>query len=251
MHDVLRSGEFTEERIAKIDKVFVKSKAHRILFPNIPDEKISIIPNGIKPEEFNEKVERNPYLIINTSSPDRHFDATLDVFEELIRRQPNKPWKLAWYYGWGLYDAVHKDTPEMLEWKRVQMERFEKLKKEGRAEGGTMIGHKDIAKKYLEAGIFLYPSQFYEIDCISARKAQLAGCKCVTSDFAALNETVLTQKIHTEGEKWEKENTFGDNENRDKYVDAIIEWENKSNPELIAEKYNWGKIAFLWDKELN
>lgn len=250
MHDVLRSGEFTEERLQKIDKVFVKSNAHKILFPNIPEEKFAVIANGIDPELFEEKIEKNPYLILNTSSADRHLDATLDVFEELVRRQPDKPWKLAWYYGWGLYDAVHKNNPEMLEWKRVQMERFEKLKKEGRAEGGTMIGHKDIAKKYLEAGIFLYPSEFYEIDCISARKAQLAGCKLITSDFAALNETVLTKKIHTKGEKWEKENTFGDTENRDKYVEAIIKWENKSDPEFIAKEFNWGNIAKKWDYEL-
>jgi len=250
MHDVLKSGEFTDERLAKIDKVFVKSNAHRVLFPNIPDEKVAVIANGINPEMFGKK-EKNKYLILNTSSADRHLEATLDVFEELIKRQPDKPWKLAWYYGWGLYDEVHKDNPEMMAWKNRQVERFEKLKKEGRAEGGTMIGHQEIADKYLEAGIFLYPSEFYEIDCISARKAQLAGCKMVTSNFAALNETVKTKKVHTNGKKWETEATFGDTENRDKYVEAITNWENKSNPKLISKEYNWSNIAKQWNEQLS
>jgi len=250
MHDVVSDKEFTPKRLSKIDKVFVKTNAHRILFPSIPDEKIAVIPNGIDPELFKEKVEKNPYLILNTSSPDRHLDATLDIFEELIKRQPDKPWKLAWYYGWGVYDQVHAENKEMMDWKAKQMERFNKLVTEGRAEGGMMINHKDIAKKYLEAGVFLYPTQFYEIHCISAVKAQLAGCLMITSDFAALDETVkYGWKIHTEGEKWEKENTFGDN-NNEEYIKRM---EYKVNTEEInwaKETYNWDRISNLWKENL-
>ena len=44
MHDVLPSGEFTSERLNRIDKIFFKSKAHRDLFPNVPDEQAVILP---------------------------------------------------------------------------------------------------------------------------------------------------------------------------------------------------------------
>jgi tetratricopeptide (TPR) repeat protein len=256
LHDVLPKEEFTPERLAKIDKIFVKSKAHRGLFPNVPDEKIVVIPNGVDSSQFEKKVQKNQCVILNTSSPDRHLDATLDIFEELIRRQPDKPWKLAWYYGWSVYDGVQEDNPEMMKWKDDMMARFNTLVAEGRAEGGYMINHREIAKKYLEAGIFLYPTQFFEIHCISAVKAQLAGCKCITSDFAALNETVeYGRKIHTDGKRWkDKENTFGDSENKEAYLDAILlsgyARYQKGSESWAEETYNWDNIVSQWQKLL-
>ena len=47
LHDVFAGVDYTEEMIKNIDKVFVKSKYHRNLAPNIPDDKIVIISNGI------------------------------------------------------------------------------------------------------------------------------------------------------------------------------------------------------------
>lgn len=257
LHDVVPQGEFTVERLKKIEKIMVKTKAHRVLFPNVPDEKFSIIPNGIDPSLFEKKVEKNPYLVLNTSSADRHLDATLDVFEELIERQPEKPWKLAWYYGWGVYDSVHEGNKEMMEWKKKQMERFEKLVKEGRAEGGTMLGHKEIAEKYLEAGIFLYPTQFYEIFCISAVKARLAKCLIIASDFAALKETITGgARIHTSGNRWGAENTFGDDENIEAYVNAIadsakvINDENMYDSEVAKNEYHWLNVSNQWNENI-
>ena len=260
MHDVLSDSEFTEERLKKITKVMVKTNAHRVLFPSIPDEKVTVIPNGISQELFEEKREKNQYLILNTSSADRHLDATLDVFEELIKRQPDKPWKLAWYYGWGTYDTVHAGDKEMMAWKEKQVARYEKLRKEGRFEGGVMLGHKEIAEKYLEAGIFLYPTQFYEVHCISAVKAQLAGCKVICSNFAALNETVKHGLlIETGGSKWGMENTFGDTENVDLYVDAIIgegglkpgmKMILNYNKEKYADDIGWLNVSNQWNENL-
>ncbi len=252
MHDVLPAAEFTKERIVKIDKVFVKTNAHRILFPNIPDEKIVIIPNGLDVSMFeNQNVERNPYLILNTSSPDRHLEATLDIFEKIIT-QSDKPWKLAWYYGWGVYDSVHENNHELLAYKKNCMERFNKLVEQGRAEGGTMIGHKDIARKYLEAGVFLYPTQFYEIHCISAAKAQAAGCACVTSDFAALDETIMFgNKLHTDGERWKRDNTFGDLGKEDRYIKAIKYTKpHPSQQDKAKQRFGWDLIATKWENEL-
>lgn len=256
VHDVLPSGEFTKDRLEKIDKIFLKTEAHRKLFPNVPDEKISIIPNGLDPEPFKTEIERNPYLILNTSSPERHLDATLDIFEKLIKEQPDKPWKLAWYYGWHHYLNWHKDHKGLMDYYRKHNARFEKLVEIGRAEGGYMIPQKEIAKKYLEAGIFLYPSQFYEIHCISAAKAQMGGCYPITSDFAALNETVqYGTKIHTSGEKWGKDDSFGDTENVDKYLETIknldpetVQMEISGESEWAEETYNWDKISNNWLK---
>jgi len=248
MHDVFPKAEFTPERIKKLTKVMVKTKAHRKLFPNIPDNKICVVPNGFDPEPFQQEVKRNPYLILNTSSPERSLDATIDIFEELIKKS-KKPWKLAWYYGWHNYEKWHKDNPQMMAYMKTQVKRFESLKKRGLAEGGYMIPQSEIAKKYLEASYFLYPTQFFEIHCISSIKAQYAGCKMVTSDFAALKESVqFGTKIHTEGKKWsDGEINFGDTQ-PSKYVDAILEDKKVSaaQSQWALDTYNWNNISSQW-----
>lgn len=251
MHDVIGDGEFTEERLKKINGVFFKSNAHRKIFPSVPDDKAIVIPNGVDPALFEQEVEKDPFLIINTSSPDRHLDATLDIFEELIRRQPEKPWKLAWYYGWDVYDGVHANNPEMMKWKEDMMTRFNILVAEGRAEGGYMINHKEIAKKYLEAGIFLYATNFFEIHCISAIKAQLAKCRMITSDFAALAESVKGDKVYTEGKRWPDGPTFGDIENKNQYVQRIIDQEFEDNSEWAKNNYSWNLIIDKWNNEIS
>lgn len=47
LHDVASQIDWTEERMAKISKVFFKSQYHRSMLPKLPDEKAAIISNGI------------------------------------------------------------------------------------------------------------------------------------------------------------------------------------------------------------
>lgn len=247
LHDVIKPAELTKERLEKIDKIFVKTQAHRDLFEAVPDDKFSIIPNGVNANDFEGKFKKDPYYILNTSSPDRHLDATLDVFEELIKREPDKPWKLGWFYGWDLYEQWHTEGKPK-EWMDKQKERFSKLVEAGRAEGGKFIPQDEIVEKYKKSSYFLYPTQFYEIHCISAVKAQLAKCKMVTSDFAALSETVKAKKVHTDGEKWGSEFTFGDSQ-VDEYLSLMKEAET-GDSNWAKKTYNWKLISKKWSMEI-
>lgn len=47
LHDVFSQVDYTQEQLAAIDKIMVKSRYHRNLAPAIPDEKFLIISNGI------------------------------------------------------------------------------------------------------------------------------------------------------------------------------------------------------------
>jgi len=46
-HDILNALDFTEERVAKWEKIFVLSPWHRTNIPDVPDDKILISGNGI------------------------------------------------------------------------------------------------------------------------------------------------------------------------------------------------------------
>jgi tetratricopeptide (TPR) repeat protein len=47
LHDIFNPEDYSKERLKSIDKIMVKSKFHRELAPNIPDNKFVIISNGI------------------------------------------------------------------------------------------------------------------------------------------------------------------------------------------------------------
>ena len=88
LHDTFDEKELTPERVQKFDKIFVKSTFHRSLFPNIPDEKFVVVPNGIDATLFEGNGDRDPRLLINTSSADRSMEAFLDCFEEIKKQVP-------------------------------------------------------------------------------------------------------------------------------------------------------------------
>lgn len=52
------------------------------------------------------------------------------------------------------------------------------------------VGHAELHKAYAQAGVWAYPTDFQEISCISAMKAQAYGAFPVTTNYAALKETV-------------------------------------------------------------
>lgn len=51
------------------------------------------------------------------------------------------------------------------------------------------LTQKETAEWCLAASVMAYPSDFYEIDCISIKKAQACGCVPVTTNFAAFEES--------------------------------------------------------------
>lgn len=255
MHDALPPGEFTKERIDKVDKIFVKSKFHRSLYPDVPDEKFVIIPNGIDAQLFTQNLERDPNLLINTSSPDRSLSALLDCYEEIKKEVPQA--KLKWAYGWHNFDALHSSNAKMMEWKQRQVDRMKEL---GVEELGR-VSHEDVAKLYLTANIFAYPSEFAEIDCISARKAESGGAIPVTTDFAALGETVqFGTKIHSDKTKdtWAAPYQFDFALSQDKqqqWVEAVVDLlknppteEQRRPMREWTHQFDWAGVVNRWDE---
>jgi tetratricopeptide (TPR) repeat protein/glycosyltransferase involved in cell wall biosynthesis len=259
LHDVILPGEFTEKRLARIDRIFVKSQFHRDLFPKVPDEKFAIIPNGIVSATFEEKLERDPYLMINTSSPDRSLSTLIRLFKRVKEQVPEA--KLEWAYGWGTFDAVHGNNPKVMEWKQSMITAMEQL---GIVNRG-LVSHEEVARMYKRARIFAYPTEFAEIDCISARKAQSGGAIPVTTDFAALNETVhYGYKVHSKKDStnwclpYQYDFALNDTKAEDEWVqhcvDILKNKPTKGNEQNIPEmrewtkQFDWSIIANRWMK---
>lgn len=250
MHDVMPEGEITPERQRKINKIFVKSNFHRSLYPQVPDDKFVIIPNGIDPEAFNLELEKDQYLMINTSSPDRSLSGLVDMFTEVKKRVPEA--KLKWAYGWKVFDAVHANKEYMMKWKEELVEKMEKLG----VENLGRISHEEVAKLYQTANVFAYPTEFAEIHCISAAKAQAGGALPITTDFAALDETVqYGVKIHSEKNKdnWalgQFDFSLTDEKMKQEWIDKVVETLQTPIQDR-AEMRTWAKQRFDWDNIAN
>jgi len=187
LHDVMDKGEFTEDRLAKIDKVILLSKYHRTCYPMVPEDKVLYSGNGIDSEDFEEfdNIERDSQRVIYQSSHVRGLQYLYEIWPEVKKAVPKAT--LDVYYGWHSYDKINAGKPERMAWK----ERMVQLEKslDGVTDHGK-VGQRDIALAASSAGIWAYPCPFPEIYCITAVKAQAGGAVPVCSNYAALDEMV-------------------------------------------------------------
>lgn len=252
LHDVIAPGEFNERRLAKIDKIFVKTKFHRDLFPNVPDEKFAIIPNGQAFDLFEQDVEKDPMLLVNTSSPDRSLDVLPKLFKKIKEKVPEA--RCAWAYGWEIFDQTHAEDKEKMAWRNKVVKEMEEAGIENRGR----LSQKECAKLYLEGRILAYPSEFAEIDCISVKKAQACGCKPITTDFGAFaesNQYGIKVKSPKTAENWCKNYQFHfgieDEEVQNAWVDAVVgelkkPMTDESEMREWSKKFSWDNIAPQW-----
>lgn len=253
LHDVVGEGEFTESRLKRIDKIFVKTQFHRSLFPNIPDEKFVVIPNGQDFHLFDQKVKKNLMMLVNTSSPDRSLDVLPELFKRVKEQVPEA--RLKWAYGWEIFDNTFSHDEKRMAWKTKILKDME----EAGIENMGRLSQKECAKLYLEGNILAYPTEFAEIDCITVKKAQACGCMPITTDFGAMQESVQHGvKVHSTKTKdnWSAGFKMGfgieDEKAKQEWIDAVVKqlktpMGDRKEMKKWAKKFEWPLIAKSWD----
>lgn len=187
---------------------------------------------------------RNPKLIVYGSSYDRGLEWLLKMWPDIKKEVPEA--KLRVFYGWNLFDIAAKGNPQMFEWKDQMIEL---MKQDGITDLGR-ISHEAVKKEFETAGIWAYPTQFGEISCITAMKAQTYGAIPVVVAYAALQETVQ-YGIKVDGDIY-------DQETKDEFKKELISL--LKSPERQEEirvpmmkwaksKFPWSKVAAQWDAE--
>lgn len=239
-HDVLNQVEFTKERVDKLTKIIVLSKAHRKTIPDVADNKIIISSNGYFEHFLEIKPTNNPHWCIYTSSYDRGLQHLLDMWPEIIKEVPDA--QLHVFYGWQLFATFYVSNPERMAW----MRKINKLMEQPGITNHGRVSQPEMEKWYKQCGVFTYPSHFYEINCISAIKAQLWGAIPVTTKIGALDETVQ-HGFKVEGDIY-------DDETKEKYKESLInafktDHDLKSMMDWAREKYSWEKIVNQWSQE--
>lgn len=253
LHDVIPAGEFTSKRLEKITKIMVKTKAHRVLFPNVEDSKFEIVPNGMDFELFNQDIKKDQYMLVNTSSPDRSMDVMPKLFKKIKEQVPQA--RMKWAYGWDIFNNAFEGDVKKLEWR----DNLIKEMNEAGIESVGRLSQKECARLYLEGNILAYPSEFYEIDCISVKKAQACGCLPITTDFAAFDESVqygAKVKSPKNKDNWCKNFQFHfgieDEEVQNAWVDAVVSElkkpiKNRKEMKEWTKKFDWKLISKQWE----
>ena len=236
LHDRQKTERWSDELVKRIDKFFFLSEYHRTDLPEVPKEKVFITSNGINPAHFAVKEPRDPLRCVYASSPDRGLDVMLQLWPQIRKEVPDA--QLHVYYGFTpTYTELHAKHPGML---KFRDDILRDLKQPGVVYHGR-VGHQELATDMLRSALWLYPTYFTEISCITAMKAQAAGMIPVTTSLAALQETV--QHGYKIGF------TIHDARTQMSFVQLTVDL--LKNPEkqekMRAKMQPWAKEHFAWE----
>ena len=229
------------------DGIFVLSEFHKKVYDFVPEAKKIVSANGLALDKLVpvDQLANEPKRFIYASSPVRGLETLLLWWEQLRKAVPGS--ELDIFYGF---------DPTLLEHARVAspggkamanlVRRIDELRKQDGVNWHGFVGHDQLHQSMAKSGIWTYPcNTFDEISCITAMKMQAHGVIPVTSDRAALAETVRYGfKMGPVQTVDEQKAWF------DKVVEtALNPWtqEQRNEMALAARKmFDWSQVADQW-----
>lgn len=174
--------------IKKVDGIFAVSDWQADTLSRssgFPREKISILRNGIHIPYFSGTEQKKRKRLIYSSTPMRGLKYLPKIYLELKSRHADLEMHI-----FSSADRYAKQWPPIFSADEPFEDLFATLNQlpDVRIEGSIL--QKNLAREFMKASILAYPTDFEETSCITAMEAQAAGCVVVTSDLAALKETV-------------------------------------------------------------
>jgi glycosyltransferase involved in cell wall biosynthesis/tetratricopeptide (TPR) repeat protein len=206
VHDVHCGDALTQERDLRFDAILCLSNWHREFFlscyPTIDHAKVLVTRNGIDLSRFDGSEQRNPHRAIYSSSPDRGLLTALECWPRIREQVPDA--ELHVFYGFGNWETCARAVGD-----EGALKNIAHLKHLLATTPGVIfrdrVSQSELAREFMRAGVWAYPTWFSETSCITAMEAQAAGLGIVTSPVAALRETVDGRGIMIDGDWRSKE----------------------------------------------
>lgn len=202
VHDVCVASA-TNALLLKADKILALTQWHKnniVAAHQVHPDQVIVTRNAVDLTRFIEvptETVRDQYKCVNSSSPDRSWPVLLAIWPEIKKQVPQATLHL--YYGFANWRKVAVNDP-------LQMDLINRLEQQIKDTEGVFfhdrISQEELAKEFLSAGVWLYPTWFSETSCISAMEAQCADLWIITSPIAGLAETCAgyDKTIFIEGE---------------------------------------------------
>jgi glycosyltransferase involved in cell wall biosynthesis len=163
----------------------------------------------------------------------RGLECLLDMWPKIRAEVPDAT--LDVYYGWESWVGLEGED----EFYHKMEARFAEMRDHGVTVHGR-VSHQDLAKAMKKTQVWAYPTQFHEIHCITALKAQEAGCYPVVTNVAALAETVQS------GDKLNTQRIYLDEYQQEKFVKAVVSALKEEKVGEPVENCDWSDVATQW-----
>jgi len=225
--------------LLQADRILALTDWHRdhlIAEHNVPAEQVIRTRNGIDLSRFSDKIVRNPHKVVYSSSPDRALPSLLQMWPQIRERVSDA--ELHVFYGFGNWEARAQDdkTKQLI---TVVKDQLNSLRDMGVVFRGR-VPQQELAREFLSAGAWLYPTWWHETSCITAMEAQAAGLRIVTSSLAALDETVADRGVRIQGD-------WMSTDYQKAFIEAAVNALRKEGDEDRQQLQRYAESAFSWD----
>lgn len=183
------------------------------------------------------KTNKRPHSVGYFSAYYRGLECLLDMWLDIRSAVPDAT--LDVYYGWESWTSLEGEDAFF---HRME-QKFKDFKKHGVTVHGR-VSHEELAKAMKEIQVWAYPTEFPEIHCITALKAQEARCFPVVTNVAALKETVQS------GVKLRTQKIYGDEYNQLKFIKEVVAALQEAKEGTPVPDCDWKDVSMAWDKEL-
>lgn len=180
---------------------------------------------------------KRPHSVGYFSAYYRGLECLLDMWLKIRKEVPDAT--LDVYYGWESWVGLEGED----EFYQTMERKFAALKKHGVTVHGR-VSHEELAQAMLGIQVWAYPTQFSEIHCITALKAQEAGCYPVVTNVAALKETVQS------GDKLSTKKIYMDEYQQEKFANKVIAALKEGKTGTPVSGCDWSDVAQSWHTEL-
>lgn len=171
----------------------------------------------------------------------RGAEMLVDLWPKIRAEVPDATLDIA--YGWQSWVNAEGED----EFYHRMNDKFAAVKKMG-VKVHDRLSHKDLAKLMNRTAVWAYPTEFSEIFCITAVKANAAHMKPVITDVAALQETGGPVADFVEAAR-----IYSDEYAQDEFVAKVVkalkepltEKEIKQQDKFVKQ-FQWSEVAKEW-----
>ena len=223
------------------------NKEQFIKYHNVPENKITVIPNGVA-DMFSYSNQKTKTMIY-TSIPYKGLEVLSRVIPLITQRHPDVKFKI--FSSMSLYGP----GPDQF------LHIYDHLKKMPNVEYSEAVDREDLVKHYQESAFFIHPCVWEETFGVAMIEAMRCGAYPIITDIGALSEVAGEKNasvVPIEGEATSKGFKVTDNF-INKFTEASCEALNhydqnqpyyhkvsKIISDYVTEKYNWKNIAEQW-----
>lgn len=150
------------------------NKEQFIKYHNVPEEKITVIPNGVSDIfSYSNKKEKT---MIYTSIPYKGLEVLSKIIPLIHKKHPDTKFKI--FSSMSLYDISDDPYEEI----------YEKLKSLPNVEYSAAVDREKLVSAYQESAFFIHPNIWEETFCVSMVEAMKSGCYPIITNIGALEE---------------------------------------------------------------